>query len=58
MKMETVLEDVVEALQDKNLNVLAARTGIHNNTIRNIRDGNNINPTLNVIKTLHKYLGL
>jgi hypothetical protein len=50
------LNEIREALQDRRLSVIAERTGIHENTIRAIRDGKNTNPTLGVFSVLSDYL--
>ena len=54
--MKHVLEEIVKHLQDKNLSIVAERTDISYNTLKNIRDGGNTNPTLNVLSTLYIYL--
>lgn len=50
------LHEIKEALQDRRLNVVAQATGIHENTIRTIRDNPNANPTYKVVESLVKYL--
>lgn len=45
-----------ELLQDRNARKVAAATGLHENTVRAIRSGENINPTANTIKALSDYL--
>lgn len=50
------LTEIRDALQDRRLSVIAERTGIHENTIRAIRDGKNTNPTFGVFSALTDYL--
>ena len=56
--MENVFKQVVKSLQDKNLTVVAQRTKISRITLKNLRDGFNVNPTLKTLTILHKYLEL
>jgi|TARA_R110000851_G_scaffold7322_1_gene28552 DNA-binding phage protein len=55
-KISGILKDIVTELQDRNLTVVAERTGISRNTLKNIRDGRNINPTLSVLSEIYSYL--
>lgn len=50
------LEEIKKALQDRRINIVAEETGLHYNTIRNIRDGKNKNPTYFVVTALSNYL--
>lgn len=50
------LEQIRELLDDRNVEKVAERTGIHRNTISAIRTGANQNPTYTTIKTLSDYL--
>lgn len=50
------LSTIVEFLADKRLNVVSEATGIHRNTLANIRDGKNTNPTLSVVTKLAQYM--
>ena len=56
--MKKVLTEIVHRLQDRNIIVVAKKTGVSYNTIKNIRDGKNTNPTLEVLVALHEYLEL
>lgn len=44
------------ALADRNLARVAQKTGIHANTLRNIRTGANTNPTLLTLERISNYL--
>ena len=50
------LEDIRSLLQDRRVVVVAEATGIHFNTIREIRDNKDANPTYRVITKLADYL--
>lgn len=50
------LEDIRSLLQDRRVSVVAEATGIHFNTIREIRDNKDANPTYRVITKLTEYL--
>ncbi len=50
------LEEVRAMLDDRNVEKVAERTGIHRNTIAAIRAGSNQNPTYATLKTLSDYL--
>ena len=50
------IEDIKEALKDKRLSVVAEATGLHYNTLREIRDNPEANPTYKVLKLLTNYL--
>lgn len=50
------LSIIKNALDDRNLSRVAQKTGIHANTLRNIRSGSNANPTLATLKRLSDYL--
>lgn len=54
--MKEILKDVVERLQDRNLTVVSEKTGVSYNTLKNIRDGVNTNPTINTLETISNYL--
>jgi hypothetical protein len=49
------LEQIREELQDRKISCVSDATGVHANTIRDIRDGGNVNPTLRVILALSAY---
>jgi hypothetical protein len=55
IKMMT-LEQIRQLLVDRRPMMVAAATGLSLPTIYSIRDGKNINPTLNVVKSLSDYL--
>ena len=50
------LEQIKQALSDRRPSMVAEATNIHVNTIRQIRDGENVNPTYVVLKALSDYL--
>jgi len=50
------LEQIKSALQDRRLQRIAKATGLHYNTLRNIRDNPDANPTHDVIKKIEQYL--
>ena len=50
------LEQIRALLDDRNVEKVAERTGIHRNTISAIRTGANQNPTYTTIKTLSDYM--
>lgn len=50
------LEEIREALKDRMPRKVAEVTGLHYNTIRQIRDDLGANPTHNVMKKLSDYL--
>ena len=50
------LEDIRTRLKDRRLPVVAQATGIHPNTLREVRDNPLANPTYKVFKLLNDYL--
>ena len=50
------LEQIKRALRDRRLGMVADATGLHVNTIREVRDSENANPTYKVLKALSDYL--
>ena len=50
------LEQIRKALSDRMPSKVAQATGLHYNTIREVRDNPNANPTYKVIKVLSDYL--
>ena len=50
------LEAIRERLEDRNLTVVAERTGLHYNTVWKIATGVALNPSLNTVKALSEYL--
>ncbi len=53
---EEQLERIRTALDDRNLSKVAAGTGLHENTVRNIAKGRGEMPTLATIEKLGNYL--
>jgi N-acetylmuramic acid 6-phosphate (MurNAc-6-P) etherase len=49
------LEQIRAKLQDRRLNLISKATGIHANTLREVRDNSQANPTYKVIKLLNDY---
>lgn len=50
------LDQIRAALRDRRLAKVAEATGLHYNTIREVRDNQNANPTYKVIRVLSDYL--
>jgi hypothetical protein len=50
------LDEIREGLKDRRLLVVAEATGIHANTLREVRDNPLANPTYKVFKLLNDYL--
>lgn len=50
------LEAVRLALADRRMKAVALKTGLHENTIRAIRDGHTVNPGWHAMKKLSDYL--
>lgn len=50
------LEQIKEALRDRRPGMVAKATGLHFNTVRDVRDNPNANPTYKVLKALSDYL--
>jgi hypothetical protein len=50
------LELIREQLQDRRLTVIAERTGLHPNTLRDIRNNADCNPSHRVLAALSVYL--
>ncbi len=50
------LEQLRTALDDRNIEKVSQRTGIHRNTVAAIRNGTNANPTYATMKALSDYL--
>lgn len=51
------LPSIRDALKDRRLQVVADATGIHYNTLKNIRDNPKANPTWEVLRAVSDYLG-
>lgn len=50
------LEQIREALRDRRPGLVADATGLHLNTVREVRDNPSANPTYKVLKALSDYL--
>ena len=50
------LQDIRNALQDRRLLMVAEATGLHYNTIKQVRDNAQSNPTHKVLIALSEYL--
>jgi hypothetical protein len=50
------LEQIKLALTDRRLGVIAEATGLHYNTLRDIRDNPDSNPSYRVLKALSDYI--
>lgn len=51
------LHEIRVLLGDRRLMLVAEATGLHYNTIRDIRDGRRKNPTIETVQKLSDYLG-
>ena len=50
------LNDIRLALQDRRIGLVAKATGLHVNTVRELRDNENANPSYRVLVALSDYL--
>lgn len=50
------LDEIRALLQDRRIDKVAKATGLHRNTVTEIRDGMQTNPTLRVMLLLSDYL--
>ena len=50
------LNDIRLALQDRRIGLVAQATGLHVNTIRDLRDSENANPSYRVLVAVSDYL--
>lgn len=50
------LDEIRKALQDRRPGVVAQATGLHYNTVRDVRDNLEANPTYKVLVALSDYL--
>lgn len=50
------LIDIRKKLQDRRLDKIVEATGLHRNTIANVRDGKTDNPDYRVVEKLSHYL--
>lgn len=53
-----IIEKITEALQDRNLVLVSARTGISWNTIHAFKTGKIRNPHATTVRVLAAYLGI
>lgn len=49
------LEQIRNKLQDRRLGLIVKATGLHYNTLREVRDNLEANPTYKVVKLLNDY---
>jgi hypothetical protein len=49
------LEQIRNKLQDRRLGLIVKATGLHYNTLRDVRDNSEANPTYKVVKLLNDY---
>ena len=49
------LDEIRKKLQDRNITYVASQTGLSYNTIRDIRNNADANPTYNVLAALNSY---
>jgi len=52
------IDELIEALQDRKLSLVAEATGIHPNTLSDIKNGRSDNPTLKTLKALSDYFNV
>lgn len=50
------LEQIVEKLEDRNIRIIAERTGVSYHTVLNIQNGKNTNPTVTTLRAISDYL--
>lgn len=50
------LEQIKQALRDRRPGIVAEATGLHFNTVRDVRDNPDANPTYKVLRALSDYL--
>lgn len=50
------LQEIMDGLRDRRINVISEATGVSRSTISRIRQGKNANPTFGVMKALSDYL--
>ena len=50
------LEDIRKKLSDRNLRVVAKRSGVNYGTVWRIANGTNTNPSFEAVMKIHKYL--
>ena len=49
------LEQIRNKLQDRRLGLIVKATGLHYNTLREVRDNSEANPTYKVVELLNDY---
>lgn len=49
------LEELRHALKDRRIPLIAQATGLHYNTVADVRDNEDANPTYKVLKALNDY---
>lgn len=52
------LEQIKDRLNDRRIDIVARRTGLHYNTIKGLRDGTNGNPKHSTISRISQYLSV
>lgn len=50
------IKDIQFALRDRRISMVAAATGLHYNTIKQVRDNPHANPSYRVLRLLSEYL--
>jgi transcriptional regulator with XRE-family HTH domain len=50
------LDQIKRKLEDRRIDIVAERTGIHRNTIARIKSGQQANPTYHILQRLSAYL--
>lgn len=50
------IQDIQSALRDRRIGMVAAATGLHYNTIKQVRDNPHANPSYRVLRLLSEYL--
>lgn len=50
------LDQIKQALEDRRLSIVSEATGLHYNTLKNIRDGKNGNPSIKTLNKISAYL--
>lgn len=54
--LDELVDRIRAALEDRSLSKVSRLCGVHENTIRAIRDGKNKNPKMSTVQALSKYL--
>lgn len=50
------IKQISAALRDRRLGLVSEETGLHYNTLKDIRDGRSVDPRYSTVKALSKYL--